>query len=287
MLFQNIHSDGFDVWFSNYFIKVQSSFSCFANVVSLELHTMLKNDWDTDMEGLGKVNIKQNQFNMTYLPFVNCTTYFEAGDYTSFDIHYSPTYLEKYVFMLPILEPFLKNIKKGIACHLLPAHAFSTPEMIAVINQVLNSGYNDALQKVYFDIKASELLFLALRRVDAQPGSNGITINPGDIEKMYAAKSWLEENIYSPLTLPEIARTVGTNEFKLKKGFKELFGVTVFDYLLKIRMERARQFLMETSKPITEIAYLTGYSSHSSFTNAFTKHFGYAPKYLRKADNLS
>jgi AraC family transcriptional regulator, transcriptional activator of the genes for pyochelin and ferripyochelin receptors len=113
-------------------------------------------------------------------------------------------------------------------------------------------------------------------------GNNGVPINAKDEMKMHEAKIWLENNIDSHLTLPEIARLIGTNDFKLKKGFKQLFGTTVFDYLLKLRMGRAKQLLQDTDKPIHEIAFLTGYSSHSAFTNAFTRHFGYSPLYVRK-----
>lgn len=280
MLFQHCRNEGFDIWYSNYIIHQASALRYKADQPLLVLQTMLQNDLHGEAKGLGKFLLKQHQFNMTYLPQVDCAAYFGIGEYSNFEIHYSVAYLEKYVLMLPILQPFLKNIESGTAANLLPTHAFATPEMLSVIQQIINSGYNDELQKVYFDIKASELLFLALRK--AGPATNGQTISGTDTEKMYAAKAWLESNIDSPATLAVIAKAVGTNEFKLKKGFKEVFGATVFDYLLNLRMERAMQLLSDTNKSIADIAYLTGYSSHPSFTNAFTKHFGFSPNYLRK-----
>ena len=280
MLFQHCRNDGFDVLYNNYIIHKSSAFRYKSDSPSLELQTMLQNNLHADVKGLGAFWLKQHQFNMTYLPYVDCIIYFEVGEYTNFEIHYSAAYLKKYVVMIPILEPFLKKIEAGIASQLLPTHAFATPEMLAVIQQIINSGYNDELQKIYFDIKSSELLFLALRKI--VPSTNGQTMGTGDIEKIYAAKAWLKQNIDSPATLAEIAKAVGTNEFKLKKGFKEVFGTTVFDYLLKLRMERAMQLLKDTNKSIAEIAHLTGYSSHSSFTNAFTKHFGFSPLFVRK-----
>lgn len=280
MLFQHCPNDGFSIWYNNYLIHQASSFQYKSELPSLELQIMLQNDLKADVQGLGDFLLKQHQFNMTYLPQVECTTYFEAGLYSNFEIHYSVSYLEKYIPMLPILKPFLHKIEKGIASHLLPQHTFATPEMLAVVQQIIASGYNDELQKIYFDIKASELLLLALQK--AKPSTNGQAMTSADVEKMYEAKDRLEKNIDTPATLAEIAMIIGTNEFKLKKGFKEVFGTTVFEYLLKLRMEKAMQLLRATDKPIAEIAYLTGYSSHQAFTNAFSKRFGFSPLYVRK-----
>lgn len=282
MLFQRILGDGFEILYNQYFIKEPSTFTWTSDRMLLQLHVVLKNTFSPTLPGIGSTTIRKEQFNMTYLPVVDTPVQFAPGHYTSFHIHYSKDYLEKYAYMLPPLKAFLENIEKGIACQLFPAHPFAPPDMISVINQILDARYNEPLQKIYYDIKVSELLFFALRPTDQKEGGNGIPINAHDEMKMQEVKEWLENNLDSPLTLPEIARLIGTNEFKLKKGFKQVFGTTVFDYLLKLRMERARQLLKETNKQIHEIAYLTGYSSHSAFTNAFTRHFGYSPVYLRK-----
>ena len=75
---------------------------------------------------------------------------------------------------------------------------------------------------------------------------------------------------------------MGMNEFKLKAGFKQVFGISMFDYLIKKRMQEARSLLLETDKPIKEIASLTGYSTKQSFLNAFKKYFHDTPGSFRK-----
>jgi AraC-like DNA-binding protein len=282
LLFQKIIGNGFEVLLNHYSITKHSTFTWTSDRMLLQLHVALKNNFLAGLPGLARAIIKEKQFNMIYLPIVNTAVEFSPGNYQCFHINYSLDYLEKYAFMLPALAPFIDSIKRGMASQLFPSHSFAPPEMLSVINQMLDAKYNEPLQKIYYDIKVSELLFLALREAGSKEGGNGIAINAHDEIKMHEAKTWLENNVDRPLTLAEIARLIGTNEFKLKKGFKQLFGTTVFDYLLKLRMERAKQLLQETTKPIHEIAFLTGYASHAGFTNAFNKHFGYSPMYVRK-----
>ena len=76
----------------------------------------------------------------------------------------------------------------------------------------------------------------------------------------------------------ELSRIAGINEFKLKRGFKEVFGQTVFGYLNDERMDLAKSDLLEKQKSITEIAFELGFSSVQHFSNAFKKKFGVSPR---------
>ncbi len=71
-------------------------------------------------------------------------------------------------------------------------------------------------------------------------------------------------------------------EFKLKKGFRQLFGMSMSDRRFQHRMNRALQLLKQTDKPEKEIAFLTGYRGLPSFISAFKKHFGVTPGQWRK-----
>jgi AraC-like DNA-binding protein len=84
-----------------------------------------------------------------------------------------------------------------------------------------------------------------------------------------------------PPTLSELAKAVGINEYKLKKGFKETFGNTVFGYLADTRLELARIELFEKKKSVSQLAFELGYSSIQHFSNAFKKKFGVSPGRLK------
>ncbi|WP_256441273.1 helix-turn-helix transcriptional regulator [Chitinophaga sp. HK235] len=71
------------------------------------------------------------------------------------------------------------------------------------------------------------------------------------------------------------------NDFKLKKGFKEMFGNTVFGYMNQVRMEKAKLLLLEGKNSIADISFTVGYKNPQHFTAAFKKHFGYLPSELK------
>jgi AraC family transcriptional regulator len=74
-----------------------------------------------------------------------------------------------------------------------------------------------------------------------------------------------------------LSRKVAINECYLKKGFKEMFGTTIFDFYQGQRMEHAKYLLYEKGLSVTEVSVMLGYSSISHFSTAFKKHTGLKP----------
>ena len=103
-----------------------------------------------------------------------------------------------------------------------------------------------------------------------------------DVERLERARHVLLERMDSPPSLAELARTVALNEFKLKAGFRALFGTSVFGYLRDHRLDRARRLLLEErDASVTEIAARVGYRNPSKFATAFRRRFGRPPSALR------
>jgi AraC-like DNA-binding protein len=98
-----------------------------------------------------------------------------------------------------------------------------------------------------------------------------------EVEKMQLAKKYILENLANNLTIPIIASNVGTNQCYLKKGFKEVFEQTIFEFIQENRMIKAKHLLHGEQPNITEIAYMVGYSSLSSFSQSFKNYFGITP----------
>ena len=101
--------------------------------------------------------------------------------------------------------------------------------------------------------------------------------NEADREKIIKAREVLLQHIGEPITIKELSRKVAINECYLKKGFKELFGTTIFDFYQSQRMEHARYLLYEKGLSVTEVSIMLGYSSISHFSTAFKKHTGLKP----------
>jgi AraC-like DNA-binding protein len=106
-------------------------------------------------------------------------------------------------------------------------------------------------------------------------------ISRDDRDRIHFAREILLQRLADPPSLVELARLVGLNDYKLKAGFRQVFGTTVFGYLRQERLEKARQLLQAQDISVTAAAAAVGYSSQGHFAAAFRKQFGINPKDLR------
>jgi AraC family transcriptional activator of pyochelin receptor len=141
----------------------------------------------------------------------------------------------------------------------------------------------DNLKEYYIKSKIRELIMLSLNAYSTNAAFPASSINESDIEKLHDTRSYLSINYLLPLRLETISRHFLLNEFKLKKGFKDLFGQTVFGYIHERRMRHAFHLLNDGGLSIGEIAAIVGYTSNSSFIRSFRLYFGYPPGATRKA----
>ena len=86
------------------------------------------------------------------------------------------------------------------------------------------------------------------------------------------------ERITSPPTLNELSEEVGLNLKKLKQGFKQVYGSSVFNFLFDYKMEYSRKLLDSGKYNINEVGEKVGYSTASHFIASFKKKYGITPK---------
>ncbi len=107
-----------------------------------------------------------------------------------------------------------------------------------------------------------------------------------DIRKIREVHDHIINNLDKPLApLIELAHSFGTNEYKLKYGFKQLYGQTVFRFLINERLRKASVLIQHTDTSIKEVAHVTGFISAPHFSKAFKEKYGYTPRDLRKQSN--
>jgi len=282
--FYEIDCPGFSIWYSNYHIVTKTRLCGWLDAPMLELHFTVNNMVHYKLEGLGDQSLLQGQFNFSYAPFVNNVASFEGNEiYTTFDIHFSKEYLETVTPHFPMLVEFLNNVQREKPGLLSKYHGLMSPEMAIIIRHILRCQYAGDLKKIYVQAKVMELLLLALAQLDAgRLIAPGITLRPYDLEKIREAHDYLLRNMDNPCTLIELSHKVGINDFKLKKGFKQVYGTTVYEFLIDARMERAKVLLLDTDTSIHNIAFNTGYKNLSSFITAFRRKVGYSPGQFKK-----
>ena len=111
-----------------------------------------------------------------------------------------------------------------------------------------------------------------------QSSANEVLLRSDDVERLHLAREILIEHSVKPPSLIELARRVGLNDRKLKQGFRQLFGTTVFGYLQDYRMQEAKQLLHDSDRSIASIAMTVGYKNPEAFSTAFRRKFAISPK---------
>ncbi len=155
-----------------------------------------------------------------------------------------------------------------------------------VIQQIRNHNHSGELKKLFLLSKTIELLVLTAESyTKAEIKTEQYIKTKTDKEKLIGARDLINEHLNTPLTLSEISKAIGLNEYKLKRGFKEVFNTTVFGYLTEQRLNLALRYLKDTQKTSAEIAYDLGYANPQHFNNAFKKQFGFTPNSVRNTPN--
>jgi AraC family transcriptional regulator len=208
----------------------------------------------------------------------NCEQKTESVDFLSF------------VFSCSLLEQFvgIRNSNNSLSEGVLSFyHQDSFSKTFSICNRtrmvlegLLNHTYSGNLANIFVNAQTQMLLLYSLdclEEKEIDTTTNKFLANEADREKILKAREVLLQHIGEPITIKALSRKVAMNECYLKKGFKEMFGTTIFDFYQSQRMEHAKYLLYEKGLNVTEVSVLLGYSSISHFSTAFKKHTGLKP----------
>ncbi len=154
-----------------------------------------------------------------------------------------------------------------------------SPSMAVVLSQMFQYAPNAIMGRLYLKAKVYELLSLYFDPIEANDFEQcPFLVDKENVRKIRNAKKIILERMAEPPTLSELADEIGLSLKKLKEGFKQLYGSSVFQFLLDHKMEVARIMLSSGTYNVNEVGLRLGYSTASHFINAFKKKFGTTPK---------
>jgi hypothetical protein len=230
----------------------------------------------------GNVYCKQKATECDFCKFnesSNCVEKIDSVDVLRFT--FSPLYLQQFA---KAHKGASSLTEKVVSFEYKQSFTKTTPlcgKTRTAIEALLNHSYSDTLENIFINAQMQILLLYStdcmLGEKDTKDFECKFLTNELDREKIIQAREILLQHIGEPITIKALSRKVAINECYLKKGFKEIFGTTIFDFYQGQRMEHAKYLLYEKGLSVTEVSHLLGYSSISHFSTAFKKHTGLKP----------
>lgn len=154
-----------------------------------------------------------------------------------------------------------------------------SPSMAIALNQIINYNLNSSIKSLYFKGKGLEVLSLYFNRSeDADVEQCPFLVDETNVIKIRKAKDIIISRMSEPPTLQELSEEIGLSLKKLKEGFKQIYGDSVFSFLFDYKMEVARKLLEAGNHNVNEVGLKVGYSTSSHFISAFKKKYGTTPK---------
>ncbi|MBX3257312.1 MAG: helix-turn-helix transcriptional regulator [Chitinophagaceae bacterium] len=258
--------------------------------------------WSVEDTGMMVYHYKKNEPSANYLELRFCVSgnvYCNGKGYECGSCHANGKYcnsrhetvdIMSFTFLGEHLQQFVKNTKSTDFVNRVLSfrHVSSFSKILSICSRtrmalegLLNNSYAENLENIFFNAQTQMLLLYSLECMLGDKEEEGFSCkflaNESDRDKILRAREVLLQHIGEPITIKDLSRKVAINECYLKKGFKEMFGTTIFDFYQSQRMEHAKYLLYDKGLSVTEVSLMLGYSSISHFSTAFKKHTGLKP----------
>jgi len=134
---------------------------------------------------------------------------------------------------------------------------------------------------LYIKAKVTELMYLLMGQMDNDAQAKRTPpMTARRMEGVHHAQELLTQRYAEHWTLERLAKEAGLSKTALTQGFRQLFGLSVFEFLLQCRMQRAYELLQYKCCSMLDIAQAVGYEHHCNFSTAFRQYYGISPKQL-------
>lgn len=162
-----------------------------------------------------------------------------------------------------------------------------SPAIAVILSQMINYNLHPSIKELYIKGKVYELISLYFNKSsDADIEQCPFLVDEDNVKRIRNAKEIIIARMAEPPTLNELSEEIGLSLKKLKEGFKQIYGDSVFSFLFDYKMEYARKMLETGQYNVNEVGLKVGYSTASHFISAFKKKYSTTPKkYLMSLAN--
>jgi AraC-like DNA-binding protein len=153
-----------------------------------------------------------------------------------------------------------------------------SPVMRRVLSELRQYPAGKALGPLFYHTRTLELIYLLLEQLNKRTSAPCKTTDPIHLAQIFKAKSLLVQDLSAPPTIAALASSVLLSESQLKQSFREVFGVSIYQYFQQARLEKAKELLAENRRTVKEVGYELGFTNIGHFSRLFERVYHVKPK---------
>jgi len=277
---KNVRDENFDILFLSSDFHDNVKIDKLRDTTHVSLHFQIKGNSVADISGLKPgMNMGSGQFNL-----INCvdpvSTFLfpRQKKYEYICVGLKPDFFSAVLLECGTeYESLLLKSQQPNSFSLFQNNRITNPLQLNALRLIKNPDLADSLRIPFLRSKVKELVLLTLNACNEDNQSPLRQISKNDEAKLFELREYLSKNYLLPHSLESLSKEFLLNEFKLKSGFKQLFGITVFKYIQHLRLEYAYILVEDGSLSISEIASEIGYESDAAFIRAFKNQYNNSP----------
>lgn len=228
------------------------------------------------------VDIPSGHYNFFFLPKVKGTLTYNTPFRKTLEINFTKTYLKR-VFghsFMDASSAYGEALKNNVPFLMWNQSKPITPMLHIIIREIINCKFEGSIKKIYLESKVAEILTILFNDIKNKKLFEN-KLAEEDHSKIMEAGSIIQKNLKNPPTIQELSIKTGVNQFKLKQHFKLVYRKPIFTYITDLRMEKAKQLIVEKGYTVTETAHEVGYKNPQHFTAAFKRRHNFLPSSLK------
>jgi AraC-like DNA-binding protein len=233
-----------------------------------------------DGEKLEKKQTRHSVARLTSNVFSNAEEVSAHSRIKAVKVFFSEAWLKKYLGLDDTVDGLQKYISLKTACFdMEPLDA----EYLRLMDELWHAKKDDPLQNIFLRNRVTLLIERFFTRLSEkmEKWDGGHNIPPEDMERFMKVEHLLVNDLSEkPPTIEQLAKLVTMSATRLKKGFKEMYGTSIYTYYQKARLQKAKELLLSGEYSITDTAAATGFYSTANFSAAFKKEFNILPSQL-------
>ncbi|WP_299006519.1 AraC family transcriptional regulator [uncultured Tenacibaculum sp.] len=224
--------------------------------------------------------IQSNMHSLLYLPNLKYSITYLKGKSNVLAVYFTESFLKDKMgtAYLESLKNYEEAKEKNLFCAVLGQNMILNNKLRDVVNELINCSFKGVARKSYLEVKLTEIVLLALQSSNLKSAIN--KLREEDKEVLVKIENYIQNNLHKDLTIEKLSVLAGFNTSKFKSAFKQFYGVTVFKYITSLRLEKAKELIVNNNYTVAQASYEVGYKNPQHFTVAFKKKLGYLPSQL-------